>query len=86
MDIPLQPIAPETEVLLQRLGGPISVVGTQGDYVVMRSDVYTAMLGITEGEEAETLASIRRGLDDLKAGRVHDLDEAFDEIDARDES
>jgi predicted transcriptional regulator len=33
--------------------------------------------------EAETLASVLRGLADLEAGRVQDLDEAFNELDAR---
>jgi predicted transcriptional regulator len=43
------------------------------------------MLGISSNEEAETLASIRRGLADIEAGRTRDLDEAFDELDTRDE-
>jgi predicted transcriptional regulator len=30
--------------------------------------------------------SVRRGLADMEAGRTQDLDEVFDELDARDES
>lgn len=86
MDMPLQPIAPETEALLQQHGGPLTVPGQQGQYVVMRSDVYAAMLGLSMDDEAETLASIRRGLVDLEAGRVRDVDDVFDDLDRRYES
>jgi predicted transcriptional regulator len=51
----------------------------------MRSDVYIAMLGFGADEEAEALASLKRGLADLEAGRTHDLDEAFRDLDARHE-
>jgi len=86
MDTTPQPIAPETEALLQQHGGPLAVFGQQGEYVMMRSDVYVAMLGLGENDEAETLASVQRGLADLDAGRIQDLDEAFNELDARDQS
>ena len=81
----LPAIAPATEALLQQLGGPLAISGERGEYVVMRSDIFTAMLGMTDDNEAETVASIRRGLADLNAGRTQDLDEVFDELDARDE-
>ena len=86
MEIPLQPIAPETEAVLQQHGGPLAICGQQGEYVLMRSDVYVAMLGMSDDDEAETLASVRRGLADLEAGRTQDIDEAFDDLDAHDES
>ena len=35
-----------------------------------------------EARRAELRAAVQRGLDDIKAGRVADLDEAFDRIDA----
>jgi len=80
------PITPETEALLQHHGGPLAITGDQGDYVLMRSDIYIAMLGLSDGAETETLASLRRGLDDLEAGRTEDLDDAFDDLDAHNES
>jgi hypothetical protein len=83
MESPAQRWTIEIEELLQRHGGPLAVCGQQGDYVLMRSDVYVAMLGLGGDEEAEMLASIRRGLADLDAGRTQDIDEAFDELDAR---
>lgn len=85
MDVPLQPIAPETEALLQQWDGPLAITGKQGQYVVMRADVYSSMLGMSDGDESETMASIRRGLADLDSGRTQDLDEAFNELDSRDE-
>lgn len=85
MQVPLQPITPETEALLQHHGGPLAIAGQQGEYVLMRSDIYVAMLGLSDRDEAETLASVRRGLADMEAGRTQDLDEVFDELDACDD-
>ena len=82
MDIPSSPIAPETESLLQQHGGPLTLAGQYGDYVVMRSDVYDAMLGIVADEEGETLASVRRGLADMSAGRTRDLEDVFADLDS----
>jgi hypothetical protein len=85
MQTPFQPLSPETEILVQNHGGPLAIAGEHGEYVLMRSDVNVAMLGISDNENAETLASVRRGLADLDAGRVQDLGEAFDELDAHDD-
>ncbi|TWT87119.1 hypothetical protein Mal64_26540 [Pseudobythopirellula maris] len=67
----------QTESLLQSNGGPLNLAGQLGDYVVMRRDVYNAMLGLGEDDEAETLASVRRGLADVDAGRTQDANEAL---------
>ena len=83
---PQQPLASELEDLLGQHGGPLVVPGQRGQYVMMRPDVYAAMLGMDDDAETETLASVRRGLADVEAGRTQDLDEAFDELDARDGS
>lgn len=82
MDTPQLPIGPDTEFLLQQHGGPLIVPGRQGEYVVMRTDVYDAMLGLSDSDEAETLASIRRGLADMEAGRVRDLDDVFKDLES----
>jgi hypothetical protein len=81
MDLPQYPIALETEFFLQQHGGPLSFAGQQGEYVVMRSDVYKSMIGLGENDEAETLASVRRGLEDMESGRTQELDAAFNELD-----
>lgn len=49
----------------------------------MSREVYDAMLGISEQEDAETLASVLRGIRDLEEGRTHDVDQAFNELDSR---
>ena len=49
----------------------------------MRLDVYDAMLGISNDEEAQTLASVRRGLADVDAGRTHDAPDALAKIQSR---
>lgn len=81
-DLP-EPITPETENALQQQGGPLQIAGSRGKYVVMRLDVYDAMLGISDDEEAQTLASVRRGLADVDSGRTHDSGEAFDKLQSR---
>ena len=78
-----RPITPETEQALQQSGGPLQIAGEQGKYVVMRLDVYDAMLGISDDEEAQTLASVRRGLAEVDTGRTHDANEAFDRLQSR---
>jgi hypothetical protein len=86
MDPSTTSLTPSTEALLAQHGGPVTVPGQHGQYVVMRSDVYEAMLGLAVDEEADTLAAVHRGLADLVAGRVQDLDVAFDELEQLDGS
>jgi hypothetical protein len=83
MEAPSSPLTPAVENLLAEHGGPLSINGIQGDYVVMRSDVYKQMLGFGEEDEAETLAAVKRGLADLDAGRTTTLDDAMKELRAR---
>ena len=83
MDATHQPLTPEATSLLASHGGPLVLPGAHGDIVVMRSDVYAAMLGISDDDVAETLTSLRRGIADMESGRIQDLDEAMDELDRR---
>lgn len=83
MNMPEKPLAPETEAALLVNGGPLKVDGQRGEYVVMTLHVYDAMLGISPDEEAETLASVRRGVTDAAAGRVRDASAVFDELEKR---
>jgi hypothetical protein len=77
------PLAPETEDAVQTNGGPLKVDGQRGEYVVMTMRVFDAMLGIGEDEEAETIASVRRGIADVAAGRSQEIGEAFDQLEVR---
>jgi hypothetical protein len=83
METPPSPFTPAMEALLGEHGGPLSIAGSQGEYVVMRNDVYQSMLGLNDDE---SLAAIHRGLDDLDAGRTQPLDEAMKELRGRHES
>lgn len=76
-------ISPGTEQCVQAQTGPLTVDGQHGSYVLMSREVYDAMLGISEQEDAETLASVLRGIRDLEEGRTHDVDQAFNELDSR---
>jgi hypothetical protein len=60
-------------------GGPVFFGGSSGMYVVMRTDVYEAMLGLGGDSMEATLAAVRQGLADVEAGRTQDADEFFDE-------
>jgi hypothetical protein len=82
MEMSNLPIGPEAESLLQQHGGPLILPGQKGEYIVMRADVYDAMLGIESDDKAETIASVRRGLADMEAGRMRDLDDVFGDLDA----
>jgi predicted transcriptional regulator len=74
-------LTPEHEAAVEAgQGGPVFFGGSQSQYVVMRSDVYDAMLGIGDDTEAATLEAVRRGLADVQAGRTQDADEFFDEL------
>lgn len=73
----------KTEQALQLTGGPLQIAGAHGQYVVMRQDVYDAMLGISDDDDAETLASVRRGIADVDTGRTHGINEAFQRLETR---
>ncbi|MAT70793.1 MAG: hypothetical protein CMJ58_14860 [Planctomycetaceae bacterium] len=77
------PITPETELALEQAGGPLEIIGQRGKYVVMRTDVYDAMLGVSDDDAAETLATVRRGLADVDAGRTVGEAEAFARLRSR---
>jgi hypothetical protein len=74
-------LTPEHEAAVEAgQGGPVYFDGSHSKYVVMRTDVYDAMLGIGDDTEEATLEAVRRGLADVKAGRTRDAEEFFDEL------
>jgi len=85
METALSPLAPETEaVVLAQHGGPVTVPGSQENYVVMTMQAYRELLGIgTEEEYQASLDSLRKSLADVEAGRTTDADEFFDELERR---
>ena len=83
MDRPIN-LSPQVEASLQTNGGPLEVTGQQGRYIVMRLDVYNALLGLgDDDDEAEALASARRGLADVDAGRTQSIDQVFARLQSR---
>jgi PHD/YefM family antitoxin component YafN of YafNO toxin-antitoxin module len=80
-----QPFLPaEIEAAVaQQHGGPISIAGQHGRYVVMNVDIYAAGMNATPDELADSVASIKRSLAQAAAGQTRDLDEVFDELDSR---
>jgi hypothetical protein len=64
-------------------GGPVSVPGQHGNYVVMNADVYGGALEATPEELADSVAAIKRSLSQAAAGQTRDVDEALDELEAR---
>ncbi len=74
-------LTPEHEATIAAgQGGPVSFDGSQGKYVVMRTEVYDAMLGLGDDTAAATLAAVREGIADVDAGRTQDAEEFFDEL------
>lgn len=64
-------------------GGPVSVAGQFGNYIVMNLDVYAEPLAVSPGDMAESVAAIQRSLGQAEAGQVRDLNDAFDDLERR---
>lgn len=74
-------LSPEHEAFIAASqGGPVVFDGSGGKYVVMRTEVYDAMLGVGDDSLAATLAAVQEGLADVAAGRTRDADEFFDTL------
>lgn len=80
-----QPFLPaEIEAAVEsQHGGPVSVPGQRGSYVVMNLDVYGGALETSPEELADSVAAIKRSLGQAAAGQTRDIDEAFDDLEAR---
>jgi prevent-host-death family protein len=71
--------APEFLRLLKETGEPVVLtVDGKAEVVVQDADSYRKLLD--EVEQARVVEGIRRGLEDMRAGRTQPLDEAFAEI------
>jgi hypothetical protein len=84
MEASSQFLPPEIEAAVEaQHGGPVSVPGQHGKYVVMNADVYGGVLEGTAEELADSVAAIKRSLAQAATGETRDADEAFDELEAR---
>ena len=65
----------------QHHGGPVSIVGQHGSYVVMNADVYSGqMTETTDAERADSIAAIKRSLAQAAAGELDDAERFFQEL------
>jgi hypothetical protein len=77
-------LPPDIEAAVQaRHGGPIELTGEHGKYVVMNSDVYGGVLNPTDEELSDSVAAIKRSFAQATAGQSRDVDETFDDLEAR---
>jgi hypothetical protein len=75
-------LAPDTEAAVEAThGGPLSLVGQKSQYVIMRMDVYRELMGVGSDEQfAASVAAIREGLADVRAGRTRPAREFLEEL------
>jgi hypothetical protein len=84
METNSQFLPPEIEAAVTaQHGGPVSVPGQHGKYIIMNADVYGGVLEATPEELSDSVAAIKRSLAQAAAGQTRDADAAFDELEAR---
>jgi hypothetical protein len=64
-------------------GGPVSVVGQHGRYVVMDANLYGGSTEATPSDVAESVAAIKRSLAQAAAWNAREVDDAFDALKSR---
>jgi hypothetical protein len=84
METSAQFLPPEIEAAVTaKHGGPVSVSGEHGKYVVMNADVYGGVLEATPEELSDSVAAIKRSLAQAAVGQTRDADVALDELETR---
>jgi hypothetical protein len=84
MEVSSQFLPPEIEAAVEaQHGGPVSVPGQHGKYVVMNADIYGGVLEATAEELTDSVAAIKRSLAQAAAGHTRDIDVAIGELEAR---
>jgi prevent-host-death family protein len=72
----------QTIARLKKTGRPaVLTVNGQAEVVVQDAASYQRL--VARAQEADRLMELRRGIADYRAGRVRDLDDVFDELEAR---
>jgi len=62
-------------------GGPIQVEGADSPCVLMSLEVYRDLLGVgPDVDFAASVAALKRGMQDVRAGRARPLTDALDEL------
>ena len=74
-------LSQELEQVVEAQHGCAMLSGDEQSYVLMRLDVYRELLGVGSDEEYEaSLQAIRRGWEDVQAGRTVPMDDFFQEL------
>ena len=76
--------AEQRHALQIQQGGPISVESEDGTYILMSIDFFRAVMGV--GADADfdvSIAAVRAGMEDVRAGRTRPLKDALDDLGAR---
>lgn len=75
-------LSPELSNALQQCDGELKVIdpATNRTYVVVEQSILARGKAAVERQEKDDLAAIKRGLEDVEAGRTMPLDEAFESI------
>jgi hypothetical protein len=77
-------LPPEIEAAVNaQHGGPVSVTGQHGKYVVMNAEVHGRVMQATPDELADSVAAIKRSLAQAADGQTRDIDDALDDLEAR---
>jgi hypothetical protein len=77
-------LSPEIEAAIDaQHGGPVSVAGQHGKYVIMNAELFGGIMEAMPEELADSVAAIKRSLVQAAAGQTRDADEALDELESR---
>lgn len=74
-------LSPELEEAVASQQGCAMLSGDDQSYVLMRLDVYRQLLGVESDEEyAASIEAIRRGWEDVQAGRTVPMNDFLQEL------
>ena len=80
-----QSLSPELLRMMElRNGGPIEVECQGKSYVIMSYDAYHHLIGLDSNADLDdSVAAIKRGIEDIKAGRTRPMRDVLDEVERR---
>jgi len=76
--------AEQREALDKEQGGPIEVEADDGTFVLMSIDAYRSLMGVeTDADFHASVAALRAGMEDVRAGKTRPLKDALDDLATR---
>lgn len=71
----------QRHALVEQRGGPVRVEADDGTYILMSIDAYRAMMGVeSDADFAASVAAVRAGMEEVRAGKTRPLKDALDDI------